>query len=241
MLNDAVGLQGCGPEILGLLRSAALGIAEKCAERTANHACRGAISTLFQLADDRIHAVRFDKVRPQWLRLYVDTSILLAIIDILGENADFESTVRSLDLALIIAGGVGTHRVQWIQTLIRRAQRVELRTDARPVFPSRETEVKDVNAVPQYAPQGVRELDASTSIRQYSTREYNQPFILRGYLKSKIAPRWPALARWRSAEYLLDRVGEGRVVPVEVGTSYDDDDWGQQIVPFRTFSAIGWL
>jgi hypothetical protein len=32
-------------------------------------------------------------------------------------------------------------------------------------------------------------------------------------------------------------VGEGRVVPVEVGNSYVDEDWSQQIIPFRDFLA----
>ena len=49
---------------------------------------------------------------------------------------------------------------------------------------------------------------------------------------------WPALHErsWQSLEYLLHTtLGGRRLVPVEVGKSYTDTGWGQQIVTFRDF------
>lgn len=49
---------------------------------------------------------------------------------------------------------------------------------------------------------------------------------------------WPALSdrSWNSREYWLKRtLGGRRLVPVEIGRSYTDEEWGQKIMPFREF------
>lgn len=49
---------------------------------------------------------------------------------------------------------------------------------------------------------------------------------------------WPAMfgRDWSSRDYWLDRTfGGRRLVPVEVGRSYTDDEWGQRIIEFREF------
>ncbi|KAG5982114.1 hypothetical protein E4U55_002274 [Claviceps digitariae] len=51
---------------------------------------------------------------------------------------------------------------------------------------------------------------------------------------------WPALTDrpWKSREYLLRRTfGGRRLVPVEVGRSYVDEHWGQELMPFGDFLA----
>lgn len=51
---------------------------------------------------------------------------------------------------------------------------------------------------------------------------------------------WPALRRWRRPGYLLSRTfGGRRLVPVEVGRSYTDAGWGQRIVTFGEFLRGG--
>ncbi|KAG6298452.1 hypothetical protein E4U09_000804 [Claviceps aff. purpurea] len=49
---------------------------------------------------------------------------------------------------------------------------------------------------------------------------------------------WPALTDrpWKSREYLLSRTfGGRRLVPVEIGRSYVDETWGQELMSFRKF------
>ncbi|KAK4158118.1 hypothetical protein C8A00DRAFT_11093 [Chaetomidium leptoderma] len=61
------------------------------------------------------------------------------------------------------------------------------------------------------------------------------PLIITGLIST-----WPALTTrpWRSPAYLLSRTFNGRrLVPVELGRSYVDDGWGQQILPFGAFLA----
>lgn len=49
---------------------------------------------------------------------------------------------------------------------------------------------------------------------------------------------WPAMSTrsWASRDYWLNRTFDGRrLVPVEIGRSYTDDDWGQRIMEFKEF------
>ena len=46
---------------------------------------------------------------------------------------------------------------------------------------------------------------------------------------------WPASQRWKSSDYLRQVAGRGRVVPVEIGKNYSDENWSQSIIPFEDF------
>lgn len=49
---------------------------------------------------------------------------------------------------------------------------------------------------------------------------------------------WPAIATgsWASREFWMHRTfGGRRLVPVEIGRSYTDEDWGQRLMPFKDF------
>jgi hypothetical protein len=49
---------------------------------------------------------------------------------------------------------------------------------------------------------------------------------------------WPARTdrSWNSQSYLMAKtIGGRRLVPVEIGRSYVDEDWGQKIIPFKEF------
>lgn len=45
---------------------------------------------------------------------------------------------------------------------------------------------------------------------------------------------WPAMTRWQDPEYLIDVAGD-RTVPVEIGSHYLSDSWGQQLMLLRDF------
>ncbi|KAG5962750.1 hypothetical protein E4U58_003758 [Claviceps cyperi] len=60
-----------------------------------------------------------------------------------------------------------------------------------------------------------------------------RPIVFTGLVSS-----WPALMDrpWKSREYLLSRTfGGRRLVPVEIGRSYVDETWGQELMSFRKF------
>ncbi|KAK3944873.1 hypothetical protein QBC46DRAFT_373428 [Diplogelasinospora grovesii] len=62
------------------------------------------------------------------------------------------------------------------------------------------------------------------------------PLVITG-----VVDDWPARTTrpWNKPAYLLSRTfGGRRLVPVEVGRSYVDDGWGQQIIPFKEFLSV---
>ncbi|KAF2642740.1 Clavaminate synthase-like protein [Massarina eburnea CBS 473.64] len=68
-----------------------------------------------------------------------------------------------------------------------------------------------------------------------SNLETHTPLIIEGAIE-----HWPALHSrpWNTPQYLLSRtLGGRRLVPVEIGRSYTDDDWGQKILAFGDFLA----
>ncbi len=73
----------------------------------------------------------------------------------------------------------------------------------------------------------------SPSLTEFQTHMDNEkkPVILTG-----IMDHWPALKQWKKKSYWMKETFNGRrLVPVEIGRSYTDDDWGQKIMPFREF------
>ena len=56
-----------------------------------------------------------------------------------------------------------------------------------------------------------------------------QPAIL-----SDCMTHWPALKKWSNPQYLIKVAGE-RLVPIEIGMHYTDDDWSQDLVKLEDF------
>ena len=68
----------------------------------------------------------------------------------------------------------------------------------------------------------------------------SKPVIITGALE-----HWPALGKqseykgraWKNIEYLR-KVAGFRTVPVEIGSSYLEDDWGQQLMTLNDFLDV---
>ncbi|KAK4991156.1 hypothetical protein LTR66_006610 [Elasticomyces elasticus] len=57
------------------------------------------------------------------------------------------------------------------------------------------------------------------------------PLILEGAIS-----HWPACSAWKNPAHLMQHtLGGRRLVPVELGRSYTDEDWGQKIMTFAEF------
>nr|XP_031864415.1 uncharacterized protein CI109_000329 [Kwoniella shandongensis]KAA5531487.1 hypothetical protein CI109_000329 [Kwoniella shandongensis] len=209
------------------------------------------LKTLFTLAQESINSIPFNLVPRHWLRLYTDTSLLLSLSDLIFDDdtnvgkrrkvwLDF---VRRLDMAIIVAGALGEKRAEWIQDTIKEIQRTKLghrisnsSDEERPTKRARvkiSTPAIDASSSTtlMYAPNPIPVLGTPPSLTRYLTHHIDHPFILRGHLTES----WSASKKWQSAKYLLDQAGEGRVVPVEIGRAYDDEEWGQKIIPFKEF------
>lgn len=58
-----------------------------------------------------------------------------------------------------------------------------------------------------------------------------QPVLINSVLKD-----WPALTKWQDLSYFQNNFGY-RTVPVEIGSQYTSDDWGQQLLLLKDFLA----
>ncbi|KAG5220823.1 RAM signaling network component [Salix suchowensis] len=150
------------------------------------------------------------RVLTAWRRYYTDACILRSLSDI---ELSTKAAIARLDRAIIIAGAAGHDRLELIHVLIRKAQ------------------VEFLGASSEC--DGIRPTSITLSLRLPS-QHCHQPFILRGFAHS-----WPALQEhsWSSLEYLLFVAGPGRVVPVEVGLDYRDNDWSQRLMDWQEFLA----
>ncbi|RVX67726.1 hypothetical protein B0A52_07849 [Exophiala mesophila] len=210
-------------------------------------------SDLFALADEKLHTFPFKDVKPCWFRLYTDASIALAL-DIIDRIVDSESSdpgleyideiVSTLDMALIMAGGVG--REDLIGRMLENVNSA-LQQDEPEVSPlakrprlvqgkhsskaPRQVLSTDQISVPTLSHPISRCKTPSLALFEKHMNEQRQPLILEGTME-----HWPALQRWKLIPYWLHQTIQGRrLVPIEIGRSYTDDDWGQKIVPFKKF------
>ncbi|EXJ87834.1 hypothetical protein A1O1_04761 [Capronia coronata CBS 617.96] len=212
---------------------------------------------LLILAKRKLHTFPFKDVKPCWFRLYTDASIAKALkliqhVYSTSPASSLSATLRRhldeivsvLDMALIMAGGLG--REDLIHEIL---QALDTAAGMDPVDsgqPSKEKEVEDYptsgprssnllpNAnisVPRLRfPVPQMERPSMTEFANFMRRE-KRPVLLKGILD-----HWPALDRWESTSYWIDKtMGGRRLVPIELGRSYTDDDWGQEIMPFGEF------
>ena len=217
---------------------------------------RASLANLIAASHERMASARNEGTRG-WRRLYTDASILLAYADALDfssspprDDALALSAIARLDHAIVIAGAPGDGRLDCILDLIERLQSACLHTPSSssarthgPFQVAEEAHAGDTDAHPpeSFAPPGlsssslpVPRLSAPPSLASFSARHSKRPFVLPGFLLD-----WPALGEhpWRSLAYLRAVAGPGRVVPVEVGSDYRQDDWTQKMMPWDAFLA----
>lgn len=208
---------------------------------------RGQADELLKLANERLHVFPFNKVKTCWFRLYTDASIVKAIRLIQSNIARDESStsdlawieqvISILDMALITAGGLGREEI--IHQLIVRLQAyaVGLHDDQPPskrrrvdnteaaILPSQEVSIPKL----RYP---LKRLGSPTLERFRSwMNDTREPVLLEGILD-----HWPGLVSWTRVSYWLNQTFCGRrLVPIETGRSYVDNEWGQKIIPFGKF------
>ncbi len=170
------------------------------------------------------------RVLTAWRRFYTDACILRSLSDV---EFSTKAAIARLDRAIIIAGAAGQDRLELIHVLIKKAQ-VEFlgATSASDgIWPASITLSPSTSKVS--ASSGtIPYLNSPPSLGAFRSQHSQEPFILRGFAHS-----WPALQEhpWSSLEYLRLVAGPGRVVPVEVGRDYRDNDWSQRLMDWEEF------
>ncbi|RAH73124.1 putative JmjC domain protein [Aspergillus aculeatinus CBS 121060] len=193
-------------------------------------------------ADSHLRVFPFKDVDVCWRRLYTDASILKACLNVctnLDIRIDSKApwltpTIYLLDRALIMTGA--PLRENLIETLINALQ-ASTRSALQHAAP------KQPERNPLFSPDAAPEPQIKYPIPRVSALSFEQ---FRAHIYKSRTPlvitdaveHWPALTTrpWSSRAYWDDRTFNGRrLVPVEIGRAYTDDDWGQQIIPFSEF------
>ncbi|KAL2408111.1 hypothetical protein ABEF95_007368 [Exophiala dermatitidis] len=212
---------------------------------------------LTSLANKNLHTFPFKDVKPCWFRLYTDASISKALKLIKddwfldepsllseSEQVQLDEIVSLLDMSLIMAGGLGREDMihQMLEKLACIAKGDE--TVKRPSKKQR-VRVSDMNGMPT-AVKSLPDHDVSVPVPRFPVSRMHRPSMAEfsKFMRDEKSPvlltgildHWPALESWKQTLYWLEQtMGGRRLVPIEVGRSYTDDDWGQKIVPFREF------
>ncbi|PKK45835.1 hypothetical protein CI102_10811 [Trichoderma harzianum] len=205
------------------------------------------------------YAYRFDLLPYYWRWIYTDTLILMsyyAILKAARENSFDENlmdrVVESLDRALIVAGGAGKLLgKQWIEKTLELLSRFweETETSEEEETQRPQKRIKRDTTFSTHEPFGRPNLSAERTCPRYEnwTLEKFEKYMNEEsqgkplpIVFTDLTKEWPAFSDmpWNSPEYLLSRTfGGRRLVPVEIGRSYVDEGWSQELIQFKHFLA----
>ncbi|OAP59279.1 hypothetical protein AYL99_06577 [Fonsecaea erecta] len=215
---------------------------------------------LFNLAHRKLHTFPFKDVQPCWFRLYTDASIV-QVLKLLGVTSPaledsmlseslkihLDEVVSILDMALIMAGGLG--REQLIHDILAKLKAANV-SDEKDEERSRKRRRVDGKSGSGEIPDDLLPAESVSiptikfpvlqmdrpSLTKFSQhiQQIREPVVLTNTIN-----HWPALEKWHRTSFWLDAtIGGRRLVPIEVGRSYTDDDWSQKIMPFREFLSL---
>lgn len=176
--------------------------------------------SVISLSSDKLYAFPFKDVPSCWRRLYVDASVIRA----LAQRRLGLSSVITLDMALIMAGGQG--RQKTIHKLLedKTPQHPDCAAKVPVRFSITPPQIKLQHPIPRVN---------TPSLEWFQNHMDNKhtPLILTGTLS-----HWNALKTWPSPQYWLAQTINGtRLIPIELGESYVSSEWTQTLVPFSYF------
>lgn len=226
------GLLPCDPAVIEDFRKAVKLVVGK--PNSLNQA-RLALDDLNKLSYTKMSASKVSATC--WRRLYTDTCIFRTLVDFLEPNSPpSERVIRDgvgrLDRAMIISGPCGEGRLDLILELIGQVQEEFLSNAPVPKFRSSRSWEGQVTRVSLPKVQPIPRLEEPPSFSAFMSRYSYEPFILPGFGRD-----WPALRDhpWNSWEYLRSVAGPARLVPIEIGSDYREDDWSQKMMDFDDF------
>lgn len=208
------------------------------------------LSDVVSISASKFYAYRFDLLPCQWRQIHTDALILSTHHDVLcslGQNAwladaVLDGVVEKLDRAVITAGGAGVLGTAWVEKTLRLLEDAS----SSPGEPPAAKRAKRAHAHfalgepygrPALSPDRTCPARSGWSLAAFE-RYMNGDTSPRPVVFTDLVAAWPALTSrpWKSPCYLLSRTfGGRRLVPVEIGRSYVDPDWGQELVPFGAF------
>lgn len=228
---------------------------------------RKRLADLLAVADAKFLAFRFEVLPSCWRELYTYVRILSFHLGVLHSrlrrglrddeaSREVDKLVRELDMALIVAGAGSRWGRGVVNSLLellecawegearvgdeRGPKRVKYARDSSPFRDASPSFSEDTTFEPPVTNPIPRLDGLSMDAFQNYIDPSTNPHGVFPVIFTDLTSDWPALTTrpWRKPSYLLSRTfGGRRYVPVEIGRSYVDADWGQKLLPFRSFLA----
>jgi lysine-specific demethylase 8 len=177
-------------------------------------------------------------VKPETRRAFLDAALAKALCQsvplLSSDEKDVKDvslagqTLETLDRALIMVGRAGDDMLldEFIESIEDRIGE-EPPSDLSRTFKVPEQPVVEIQ-------HPVRRLDVPMSLADFARHLSDPctPFVVSGCLD-----HWPALSNrpWSDMVYFERLVGRRRIVPIEIGSRYTDEEWSQKLVPFGAF------
>ncbi|KAF5027470.1 hypothetical protein F66182_431 [Fusarium sp. NRRL 66182] len=211
------------------------------------------LAVVISISSSKFYAYRYDLLPAVWRKIYTDACILdsfrlvlrpLATTRPLPEDV-LDVVVEKLDRALITAGGGGRQR--WLEETLGLLEEAWTagEQNKRPAKRQRYATSSPQN-FSSYEPYGRPHLSSERecprcsdwTMPQFEDYMNNNDGRPRPIVFTDLIRDWSALTDrpWKRPEYLLSKTfGGRRLVPVEIGRSYVDEGWGQDLIQFREF------
>lgn len=217
---------------------------------------------LVDLAREMLHAFPYREVPACWRELYSDAGILKALaLGILASTGDLNDdsnedktsllrqALMACDQVLVMAGASGPgrrsfvfelivaleNRIQGADTLSRlppKRRRLSTQQYEEVVVVEEEEGETSSGQTPQIRfPISRVHLPTMDAFQSHVNGPLGGiPMIITGAID-----HWPALQRWKDPKALCRIAGPDRLVPVEIGSQYTDEQWTQKLVTLKDF------
>ncbi|CAG9761720.1 unnamed protein product [Ceutorhynchus assimilis] len=188
-----------------------------------------AIKFVLNYLYDELNTGHWSKVPIETRQNYTIASFVEALLLLqLSNKIDtdlLQQCLKSVDMGLLLGAPINNNEELLTETAkIIREQLVE-----EPVVINQANTDKEciVNII---AENKIEELEVP-SLETFISKFFNPqlPLKLKGCMT-----HWPATTKWQDLNYLL-KIAGNRTVPIELGSRYTDEDWGQKLMTLRDF------
>ncbi|ETV99826.1 hypothetical protein H310_07868 [Aphanomyces invadans] len=197
---------------------------------------------------DRLHQGKWNDVDPQWRQRFAIACELLATSYLhkpadAGNLNNHETAIEILDTGLLMAGPYGRHLHDTMDKIVAD---VDSSSTTDSTHPAKKTKTSVGVLPPALTPNLTTDSPLCTSLKRVkapSLLEFKASYMTQNcpVIITDAMDEWPAMGKthdgrrhWANLNYLC-RVAGRRTVPIEVGSSYLEDNWSQTLMTLHKF------
>lgn len=194
------------------------------------------INNVMNVSWIKLHIGKWSDVPIIWRDLYSLSAHLIALDFLLKK--DYEEAICILDLSLLMGSDVLRESTYTMIKLAQKLMNIKKRKISPNDQPISKCTISNILNEPILDKHKTLDRIKAPSVFTFK-KEYmdkKKPIILVGLIDS-----WPALSdpnhKWKNLDYIKEVAGM-RLVPVEIGARYTDEDWGQSLMKMEDFIDI---